>query len=109
MQQSAGPAADQRRCAVEVASWGPQSTTVGIPFNQQPDGSSALWLKSPQATAISTIEIGNTVALVHAGSDMVSAEFKDPGFIEKSGSYPIRAVCHDGTPSNELGQFIVTD
>lgn len=109
VQQSAGPAADQRRCAVEVASWGPQSTTVGTPFNQQPDGSSALWLKSPQATAISSIEIGNTVALVHAGSDMVSAEFKDPGFIEKSGRYPIRAVCHDGTPSNELGQFIVTD
>jgi peptidoglycan/LPS O-acetylase OafA/YrhL len=35
---------------IEIVTYGPHETTIGVPFNAQPDGSSALWVKPSRAT-----------------------------------------------------------
>jgi hypothetical protein len=44
--QTPEPPKDRYADFVEVEAWGPQSTVLGQPFNEQPDGHSGFWLRA---------------------------------------------------------------
>jgi hypothetical protein len=58
----------------EIVSFGPQEVVRGVPFNQQPDGRSAMWvrtLRDPPAGAV--IEIAGTVLQTSTKGTLLSA------------------------------------
>lgn len=97
----------QAVCDVQVSSWGPQSSTVGVPFNQQGSDGSALWINTPQARLIKAVEIGSERQVVDAAEGTVSSLFSTPDFLTRPGSYPVRVICHNDKASAEIGRFNV--
>jgi hypothetical protein len=57
-----------------LVSWGPSSVEVGVPFNRQPDGSSALWFLLDDAPAHVTVTLdGRPLAVTVGTAGLVSA------------------------------------
>ena len=60
---------------MRILDWGPRDIVAGEPFNIQPDGSNALWVKTRHAPLDTVIEVGG-VALessVHSDGEFVTA------------------------------------
>ncbi len=61
---------------MSIVEWGPQEVMAGAPFNPQPNGSNALWIRTRHA-AFDTVASLNDVPLattVHPGGDLVTIE-----------------------------------
>lgn len=60
---------------LEVLDWGPRDIHAGIPFNQQPDGSSAIWVSTRHANQDTQIVLGGVplATAVHSGGNLVTA------------------------------------
>lgn len=61
--------------ALEVLDWGPRDIQAGVPFNQQPDGNSAIWVSTRHASPDTQIILGGLPleTTVHSGGDLVTA------------------------------------
>ena len=60
---------------MRILDWGPRDIVAGEPFNMQPDGSNALWIKMRHAPLDTVVEVGG-VALessVHSGGEWLTA------------------------------------
>lgn len=78
--------------APQLASWGPQQTLIGTPFNVQKDGSSAFWFKVKNAAPkMVVIFDGKPLATDHAASGSLSALLK-PEALKKAGRHEIQVV-----------------
>lgn len=60
---------------LEVLEWGPSDIRAGIPFNQQPDGSSAIWISTRHALPGTQVVLGGMplASEVHDGGNLVTA------------------------------------
>ncbi|MBB3268198.1 hypothetical protein FHW79_005873 [Azospirillum sp. OGB3] len=65
-------AAGQGRTA-KVKAYGPTATPVNVPFNQQPDGSSALWLSVPGLSGAAQVRLDGVPLASAVAGDVVSA------------------------------------
>lgn len=80
-----------KRQAPSVLNWGPKKTLAGIPFNLQPDGSSAFWFKTRNASKYTHAELDGETLVTTYNPDTGSMSAKVPeGFIEEPGQYPLR-------------------
>lgn len=82
----------------EIVSFGPQEVVRGVPFNQQPDGSSAMWvrtLRAPPQGAV--IEIAGTVLQTSTEGTLLSAAV--PAAVTAAGGeLEVRLLGPDGAP-----------
>lgn len=65
-------AAGQARIA-QVKAYGPTSTPAGVPFNRQPDGSSALWVSMPGLSGTAQVRFDGVPLASAVAGDVVSA------------------------------------
>lgn len=92
----------------EVEGWGPNKTRPGEPFNPQPSGDSALWIKTSCAPPDTRVRFGSQLLETQVGPETVSARLRGIGAIAKEGPVPIHLV-HAGTGEEVLvGEFAVT-
>lgn len=100
-------ALDRAPCSLQVTDWGPRTAAAHQPFNRQPNGRSALWLKIGEADGDLELAIGGESAKMTVDGGTASASFGAPRFIAKPGAYPVTYRC--GTaPAVEIGRFTVT-
>ena len=97
---------DVARCFADVEAWGPAATGLGLPFNVQAGGSSAIWLRAPRRAGAPRLRIGNEEGPIHFGEDVGSAKWRTPRFLAEAGRYPVDVVCN-GHPPKRLGFFQV--
>lgn len=101
-------AGDHPRCGLDVASWGPQTTPAGEPFNPQPNGGSAFWFQLREgARGRPQLEVAGQRAPLTLVGKAASAGFADPAWIRQPGRYAVEWVCGDGTRGT-IGTFTVT-
>ncbi|MEO9090903.1 MAG: hypothetical protein ABI247_11295 [Rhodanobacter sp.] len=93
-----------------ISSWGPQSTSVGVVFNAQPDGSAALWVKVNESLkgrdAVVTMD-GEPLHSATSGKLITAAVPRT--FYAKSGVHTLHVTTKVGTTlveSNDVS-FVV--
>lgn len=87
--------------APRLVSWGPSSVEVGVPFNRQPDGSSALWFRLDDAPAGVTVTLdGRPLAVTVGTAGLVSAAV--PELPRLPGRF--RLVLGDGASGRPLAE-----
>lgn len=93
-------------CQISVQKWGPQSTSQGVKFNVQPDGSMAFWLALDVGIGSPELHVGElNLPLLLAGNS-ASASTYDLSLINQPGTYPVSVHC-PGQPAVSLGEFSV--
>jgi hypothetical protein len=86
---NAGGAAKAR--IVNVEAYGPVEVTAGIPFNRQPDGQSALWLKVGGLSANAFVELDGRRLPSAVAGDLISA-LLGPELTARPGRYWLKVV-----------------
>lgn len=105
----AGPvpmAIDRERCALRVLDWGPRASAKHQPFNRQPNGRSAIWLRVDRAEGALELVIAGESAPMTVNGGTASASFASPAFLGKPGRHPVAYRC-GGQPAVALGTFTV--
>lgn len=98
----------------EVEDWGPDSTVTGVPFNEQPNGNSALWFK------ISGLQRGISYAVFFGSVQMKSTVHFEKGLITADlysdqarqqtanvGKVPVYLVDVSNYQKQQVGEFEV--
>ncbi|OGT54905.1 MAG: hypothetical protein A3E01_07825 [Gammaproteobacteria bacterium RIFCSPHIGHO2_12_FULL_63_22] len=81
-----GPTPPKDRCNATVIDYGPKRVSAGKPFNVQPDGRSAIWIKvAPKSGNFRLVVAGEPLQFTHAGQ-IVS--LLSQGALEKALSRP---------------------
>ena len=93
-------------CKLDVQDWGPRSVTKGVPFNIQPGGASAFWMKIREARGDLRLRIGDEDARLTVSGEAASFSFGNPKFLSVPGDYPVSYYCDDGQPTL-MGTFKV--
>lgn len=97
---------DARRCSAEIEAWGPNGAVAGQPFNVQPGGASATWLRAPRRTGVPRLRIGRDEVPIRFGGAVGAASWRNPAFLQRPGRYPVQLLC-DGEAPHRLGEFVV--
>jgi hypothetical protein len=90
------PAIIDRYRSVEIVDFGPHDVVRGQPFNPQPNGNSALWIRAARTVPLRTrIQFGETPLNTFINGAMLTAEVP-ASLLARSGSVPIILVAPDG-------------
>jgi sterol desaturase/sphingolipid hydroxylase (fatty acid hydroxylase superfamily) len=90
--------------AVQITDFGPNPVKQGEPFNVQPNGNSAIWIKTSSAVSRNTgVMIGSARLTSVAIHDWGMTAAVQGDVTESAGKKPLRLVAPDGTSrSNEV-------
>lgn len=86
-------------CRLDIQDWGPRSVTEGVPFNVQPGGASAFWMKIKEARGDLSLRIGDEDAKLTVSGGVASFSFGNPKFLSVPGEYPVSYYCDEGEPT----------
>ncbi|SRR6266542_4357626 len=90
-----------------LVKYGPDTVKAGEVFNKQPDGSSAIWSESQNATKSTVLVINETKLLTTVTGTTVVTAIVLKSLYDKQGTYSIYLVdTQTGLKSNEM-KFIV--
>lgn len=92
-------------CSIEV--WGPRKTYINEGFNIQPDGRSALYVKTDCAGLPLDIRIDGETMWTTRDGDVLSTAFDASSLVEKSGRHRIELYERTTGRSQLLGMFKV--
>jgi len=94
---------------IRVDDWGPRETERGKSVNCQPDGSSAIWIRTNliEKTKIERVRFGEYLwrPATIDGLDLITAHVPEC-IIQKAGSHPVFLICSNGI-STYVGRFSV--
>ncbi len=111
--RSAEPAPLEEAEILELVNWGPRTVQAGDPFNEQPNGNSALWLK------FAALERGNylirfgdhdMITSVHPDRNLVTADLLPNQSIEATsagGEVPVFLVDRSAGQQQQIGVFVI--
>ncbi len=97
----------------EITAWGPQTTSQGQAFNPQPNGNSALWIKTADLTGANYVVFFGkypTHSTVHA-SGLITADLLPAEAIEATqatGTTPVFLVDSRKKIKQKIGMFTIT-
>lgn len=83
---------------IQIVDWGPKSGKVGSPANEQPDGSSAIWIRldQPVDTVRVSLWIGRIrIDTVRVSQSLMTALIPEE-VMRRPGSYSINLQCDEG-------------
>jgi GT2 family glycosyltransferase len=81
----------------EIVAWGPEDVVCSVPFNQQPDKTSALWLRTARyPPAGAAVKIGENVLATNIEGNLLTATVP-PAVTAKPGELPMCLITPDGT------------
>lgn len=94
---------------VEILDWGAKGTFAGVPVNEQPDGSSAIWIRARNISGIGNVYLtfGEHQARNNAtvNGELVTSDIP-PQVLQSPGIY--RITLHEpNAPSTIIGDFVV--
>ena len=95
-----------------VEAWGPVTTTRNTPFNPQPDGSSAFWMRARGADSAIAVVLGDVELKTTTSDSMVTADLSrelESEFLDRPGSYPLHLVNKEREVKQKVGDFVVTE
>jgi hypothetical protein len=93
---------------IRVAEWGPQSTVVGTPFNQQPNGSSAFWFRAENAFGNISTTIDDVQLRTRVQPGLITAALDGPPLTEvlnRPGIYAVGLRIEQARESQLVGFF----
>ena len=90
-----------------VGDWGPQSTEVGNPFNVQPNGNSAMWIKGEGDESELTVYLDTSRLTSSVESELVTAQIEDPGMLAEVRTYKVYLVDLQNRLKQLVGEFEV--
>ncbi len=96
----------------KVEDWGPSRTPAGQAFNQQPDGSAALWLLADCPDAETVVVVWGEVELpttFRPEDGLITARVPDPGLYAEPGDVRIRLLEPESGRFEPVGRFRVGD
>lgn len=111
--ESTRPLEHQQTEILKLENWGPRSVSAGEPFNEQPNGNSALWLR------FSSLERGNylirfgdydMITSVHPDRNVITSDLTPAQSIEATslgGKIPVTLVDRSSGRQQLLGMFEV--
>jgi head-tail adaptor len=93
---------------LEIVAFSPNAVQVGQPFNVQPDGASAIWVRaSRNIPGDSRIRLGDSIL-----NTSIHAAFATAGvpisIIQQAGNLPVSLVGPDGKPRSNIASLEVT-
>jgi len=94
----------------EVEAWGPQKTTAGSTFNEQPDGASAFWIRIgcfPPSTIVTLADVEITTTLRPADR-LITTHIKDHDLYREPGRYPVMLMDTETGQTRMVGELLVT-
>lgn len=80
---------------IRIGDWGDRSTIEGTPVNQQPDGSSALWVEGTGLGQVSGLKVlfgGHPARPAHRERDDLITTGIPAGVIQNAGHYPVSLI-----------------
>lgn len=94
----------------EVEAWGPQQTTAGSTFNEQPDGASAFWIRIgcfPSSTIVTLagVEVATTL---RPADRLITTHIEDHDLYRKPGRYPVMLIDTETGQTEMVGELLVT-
>lgn len=104
---AAGSATSVRR--LKIVNWGPRKTKAGVPFNVQPGGAAALWIRMNQSLDGSRawIQFADATMQGHVSGNLVTAAVP-PVLYVKPGIYAIRVVVRKGDATHHSNEVRFT-
>jgi hypothetical protein len=98
--------------ALKILTWGPKATTLGKPFNVQPDGQSAFWFNMEGNIKPDTkLELwfsDTKLSDVVLNSKMQSSSYLPAKLLDKAGDYPIYLIHAPSKNRFDIGIFKIT-
>jgi len=93
----------------DVEAWGPQQTRAGEPFNKQPDGASAFWLRIacfPPTTVVTLagVELKTTL---RPDDGLITTHINNHALYREAGEYPVALLDTATGKARPVGTFIV--
>jgi hypothetical protein len=104
---AAGAAGDDAFCDVE--SWGPQRTRAGTPFNEQPDGASAFWIRVgcfPESTVV-TLAGTEVKTTLRPADGLITTHIVDHSLYREPGEYAVELRDTETGRTHPVGTFVV--
>lgn len=104
------PAVAQTEGFCEVEAWGPQQTTAGSTFNEQPDGASAFWIRIgcfPASTVVTLagVEVATTL---RPADRLITTHIEDHDLYREPGRYPVMLMDSETGRTRMVGELLVT-
>lgn len=96
--------------AIEITSWGPNSTRAGAVFNVQPNGEAAFWVNVNRKLSSKAILVFNGVELSSTVSGRLITAGVPARLYTTAGTYPLYVVDEiDGKPvESNIVNFVVS-
>ena len=94
----------------KLTGWGPRSTKKGQPFNLQPSGSAAFWIRAEGEQYDLVVFLGNQRLRTRVGPELItgaSAPAKIRNMIDHPGTYPLYLVSLRRNVRQTVGYFEV--
>jgi hypothetical protein len=95
--------------SLAIIEYGPNQTTAGQPFNVQPDGRSAIWARTENATPTTVLVMKETVLespFVQADGKLVTAGVPK-ALYEQPGEYPVFLLDQQTQEKSNEVKFVV--
>ena len=93
---------------LDIVAFGPQPVALGAAFNTQPDGHSAIWLRTSQPSALGwSIEFGGVRLETCITGTLLTARVPQT-MLQRAGGIPFRVIDSDGNPRSKTLRFVLT-
>lgn len=92
-----------------VTNWGPRKTRSGQPFNEQPDGASAFWLRIecfPKSTVV-LLEETEVPTTLRPGNGLITTHIEDHALYREPGEYTVALKNTATGQTKRVGTFVV--
>lgn len=92
-----------------VSAWGAQETRAGQPFNEQPDGSSALWIQVACAPDDTVVRLAGQAlpTTVRMNEGLITARVVDAGLYAKPGELELELFSASAGETMLVGRFTI--
>lgn len=107
---SSGQARFREDTITNVRNWGPQTTTVGTPFNVQRDGHSGLWIVTEDAPPYVKVALGGITTPANVRSGVVTTGLYAPeheALLNAPGGFEVALVDPVREVRQRVGEFVV--
>ncbi|MDT8439731.1 MAG: hypothetical protein RQ729_12060, partial [Wenzhouxiangellaceae bacterium] len=93
----------------EIENWGPRETRAGQAFNEQPDGASAMWLKSRCFPPDTVVRVGGVAVktTLRPADALITTHITDPGLFTTPGELRVELYDPASGRVQPVGTFTV--
>ncbi|MEP6389974.1 MAG: LTA synthase family protein [Halioglobus sp.] len=99
------PAQEMRSKFCDIEAWGPVSTKERQPFNLQPNGNSAFWIKTECAPENVSIMFDDNPIKTTRNLPIITGGFKAESYLSRPGKYDVKLYDPASGKTKEVGQL----